>query len=201
MAKAIQDGTKTQTRRELKGGFLDDNEAKLIKSLLDNDQYQEAADKWGFILPYKIGQTLWIREPAKVIGVEGVGWQGAFWNDSEEFGYQYSSDGFCSSMEIPSRFKTIPKWLSNSQGVPNGCIKEMARTFIEIASMRIERLNEISHDDIYDEGFPMSWYSETNTNFRQWYVDLWESISGKNSFDGRWVLVIKFKVISKEETL
>lgn len=79
--------------------------------------------------------------------------------------------------------------------------KEYARLFLRVKDIRIERLNEISHNDVYAEGFDVSWYSETNTNFRQWYVDLWESIYGNDSFDNRYVWVIEFERISKEEAM
>ena len=57
-----------------------------------------------------------------------------------------------SNMKIPERFKHIPKWIEKSQGVPNGCIREMARIYIEITDISIESVQSISDEACLREG-------------------------------------------------
>lgn len=229
MVRAILDGRKTQTRREVKGGFLDDEEAVLIKGLLDRGQYDEATNDWGFILPYKIGEVIWVREPAKVIGsniydgsitfeYKADGKQITLRDDINRFIGNYTSS--------PKNWYFTKNWILKKQGIPNGCIREMARTFIRITNIRVERLNEISESDSEKEGIKYigggriadsedcfdvhfyygdlieNEYGYENEFFEyadEAFASLWESIYGNGSFDNRYVWVIEFEQISKEE--
>ncbi|MFW2308043.1 hypothetical protein, partial [Aliarcobacter butzleri] len=38
------------------------------------------------------------------------------------------------------------------KGVPNGCIKEMARIFLKVTNVRVERVKDISDKDCIKEG-------------------------------------------------
>lgn len=161
--------------------------------------------------PYKIGQVLWVREPAKVIGYDVQGDR-----NNIELKYEFLSDREVNTLhDIPERFievgdpRTLPKWIQNCQGIPNGCIKEMARTFIRVTNIRVERLNEISEEDAIKEGIERfkSGFKSYGNGFCEnticppieSFSRLWESINGKNSFDDRWVWVLEFELISKEE--
>lgn len=174
--------------------------------------------------PYKIGQVLWVREPARVIGV----------NDYQDVIYcKYLSDGEEVTVPYLDRWLnddglTVPKWAENCQGIPNGCIREMARTFIRVTNIRVERLNEISEGDAEREGikyvggvrigdsedcFEVMFYhgdliegeygyeNELFEYASDAFASLWESISGEDSFNNRWVWVIEFELISKEEAV
>ena len=100
-------------------------------------------EHWGFA-PYKVGRTYWGREPAKVTDHIINENSGAIY-------YQYSDSEDVNVINLPKKFRGS-KWVLNHQGVPNGCIKEMARNFYKIKSVRLELLQEISWEDAKKEG-------------------------------------------------
>ena len=186
MTKAILDGRKTQTRRVVGGGFLDEDEAFAITHLFKAKRYKEAKDSFGFEAPMKAGQTIWVREPAKVI----------YYDDLKmTMQYQYSANDESGSICIPDRFikmshcatNICPKWIENCQGIPNGCIKEMARIFLKVTNVRVERLQDITKYDIQKEGainqvnlidtFALD-YEKESENYKRW-ITIWNSTAPK----------------------
>jgi len=198
MALATQQGIKTQTRRV----------ASPTAELVYRCAFATPS------APYKIGEVIWVREPVRVEHhtLANVGFLMA---------YRYLSDTTLKTMRVPERFKKLPKWIEKEQGIPNGCIREMARTFIRVTDIRVERLNEISEEDCLREGirelskdgvvhkycvYDHKDYSSTPwtdmvRNPKEAFCALWESINGKNSFDNRYVFVIELELISKEEAI
>ena len=160
MVKAILDGRKTQTRRviPLKNndliftGFVVSSTAKNREGYCAFGKNKE--QDLEFIKPkYKVGDVLYVREPTRIIEYTPVGNYGGIWNDCDSARYEYLSDGEIGTLlEIPERFNVIPKWIKNCQGVPNGCLKEMARIFLKVTNVRVERLQDISDDDCIKEG-------------------------------------------------
>lgn len=99
---------------------------------------------------HKVGDILWVREPAKVLSVYG-----------RTMNIKYLADNQKVSLTIPPRFYNAwagcsvieySKWISLCQGIPNGCIKELARIFLRVTKARVERLQNISEEDILKEG-------------------------------------------------
>ena len=156
MTKAILDGSKVQTRRVIKSvkdcgvefkkfkikentfnAFWEDkNKAKMFSQPIEDFILQEAK--------YQIGETIWVREPAKVISAIFDGTVQA----------EYLSDGERTYFKVDRFYKNgeLPKWIDEIQGIPNGCIKEMARIFLKITDVRVERLQDISDEDCLKEG-------------------------------------------------
>jgi len=142
MTKAILDGRKTQTRRvgiTASGKYIiDDN---LIKSYKLANQDILKCGK------YQKGDVVWVREPAKVVDyVES--------NITMKVEYV---DGEATTKDIPERFLNEDgyikaSWIKNMQGVPNGCIKEMARIFLKITDVSVKRLQDITIGNIINEG-------------------------------------------------
>lgn len=214
LAGSIQRGEKTQTRRIDKR--LPSGDVEVTTQFDEQGRCFVFFDGKCFPLKYRLGEVLWIREPAKIIEHAGV----TTWTADKipNITYEYLSDNSFNCIDIPSRFVPIPKWLINCQGIPNGCIREMARTFIRITNIRVERLNEISYEDALAEGIARDFdrgnewwlwknYStekfEFEYDFRpeESFGTLWESIYGNGSFDNRYVWVIEFEQISKEEAM
>jgi hypothetical protein len=77
----------------------------------------------------------------------------------------------------PSIF--MPRWAS--------------RLTLEITSVRVERLQDISRGDAIEEGCPFQNLA-AGPDPRRWYADLWESINGAGSWaKNPWVWAIEFK--------
>jgi len=90
----------------------------------------------------KVNDVFWLREPARVEDVFHNG-----------FSYEFLSDNYCDEISTPIRFDhESTRWIQHCQGIPNGCIKEMARHFYKVVSVHSERLQDISQEDILSEG-------------------------------------------------
>lgn len=169
MTKAILDGRKVQTRRVIKNPskFYKDKKDQAIRvepsntywykdrnyCIRDNDGGWMDFTLEDFIKHcggYQIGETIWVREPVQIM---------TNWNaENIDEVAQYKADGleFLVDSKNPEIYRkcytNYPKWFSNCQGMPNGCIKEMARIFLKITNVRVQRLQDISEEDCVKEG-------------------------------------------------
>jgi hypothetical protein len=88
--------------------------------------------------------------------------------------------------------------------------RQASRITLEIVSVRVERLQDISEDDAKAEGADFGFWhpeqgvfaeptdeeDEQNSCFRDGYAFLWESINGVGSWDlNPWVWVVEFKEV------
>jgi hypothetical protein len=201
MVRAILSGQKTQTRRVIKeqpevtekrlretGGWVEG----MTLSQLVNESWQS-----GFInvpCPHgKAGGRLWVRECWVPSGCEGEAYYHATAVD----------DGLFADEVAEIRWKPsihMPRWA--------------CRLVLEIVSVRVERLNEISKEDAIAEGIKphySGWWpystdyfhadGVTPANFhkdpRESFRSLWVSINGLDSWAANpWVWVIEFKRVS-----
>lgn len=214
LAGSIQRGKKTQTRRIDKR--LPSGDVEITTQFDEQGRCFVFFDGKCFHLNHRLGEVLWVREPATVVGTYGD-------NGIDSFKAQYLSDGKVSNFIDAEQFlkgDEYPEWITYCEGIPNGCVREMARTFIRITNIRAERLNEISEADAIKEGIRSfqrgvigyagnytftEYYSSDQEKSEPTAYDafaaLWESINGKNSFNNRWVPVYEFELISKEEAM
>lgn len=216
MTKAILDGRKVQTRRVIKVDPVHWDSPTLlepdscVKFHFSAGGCQNHSSTSHFEnSKYQIGKTIWVREPAKIIEFNEVGNYGGFYNDSESFVYEYVADGEVRYFgEIPERFKNTPKWIMNCQGIPNGCIKEMARIFLKITNVRVESLQDILFEDILLEGCnielkDMVMYDDskkkTSYSAYKWYRGLWNKTAPKGYKweDNPYVFVYEFERVER----
>ena len=150
MVKAILDGRKTQTRRviPLKNndliftGFVVSSTAKNREGYCAFGKNKEQVLE--FIKPeYKAGDVLYVREPVKVMSppVETC----------RKLTFKYLADNKTTDIYLDDNFDYSKKWIQRCQGVPNGCIKLMARIFVKVTNVRVERLQNISVRNIEKE--------------------------------------------------
>jgi hypothetical protein len=181
MVKAILDGSKTQTRRIIKpqptGPFLGLLERPLrssrgvpvLRAWFQNDPSpsQEITCPYG-----KPGDHLWVRETWS----QNAGGEVLYRADYGPESYEGGAKGWKPSIHMPRR---------------------ACRLVLEIVSVRVERLQDISMYDAMDEGVGKPRYAqfEQGSHLVGAFRDLWNEINGKRYpwSSNCWVWVIKFK--------
>lgn len=221
MVRAILDGTKTQTRRAFNTRWIEffslAERAGEVSDFLSTGVLQRYDP--AYILPHcPYGgpeEKLWVREehykfghwePEPGVKTKGGRMKWRFVPDSEDV-----------SFEAPETFRkgrhhkdpATPAWHKRlARFMP----RRYSRITLEIFSVRVERLQDISESDAQAEGcLPESWGGEKPmTCYQQWganegpmpslysyknaYRRLWESINGRGSWDANpWVWVVEFK--------
>lgn len=157
MVRALLAGTKTQTRRAMKGWPLE-----WVATGMFTREY--TADPANDACPYgKVGDRLWVRETWR----ERVPDQDGRTND-------YRADH--EPGEDPCGVRWVP-----SIHMP----RRASRLTLELTGVRIERLQEISEADAQAEGCiaPMYASDESTLSFAVAYRHLWEAINGAGTWD------------------
>ena len=213
MVKAILDGRKTQTRRVFSKTQIKyfDYAQKLGEMNSLDDLHK---NDFSYILQFskfKVDDLLWVREPAKVIEI----------NDYQDcFTFKYLADNKEETLSYLDKWEnkdgmTVPRWVENCQGVPNGCIKEMARIFLKVTNVRVERLQNISDEDCLKDGIenvtnynPIELHRKFDTfrfngccynSAKYAFKNIWNSTAkdGYKWEDNPYVFVYKFERIKK----
>lgn len=201
MVQAILDGRKTMTRRIVSGnpnnvtwnpivvnghgGWCDDH-GRPVKCRYGN-----------------VGDVLWVRETF----LSGYKMEdGSFVYDENDdkipvIFYKADGEGF-QWYSGDSDFPVENKPWKPSIHMP----KAVARIWLEVVNVRVERLHDISQEDAKAEGV---WYSDTDETYYNYltnefccdakcsFMTLWEKINGKDSWDANpWVWVVEYKVLS-----
>lgn len=178
MVRAILDGRKTQTRRVVKAEIPSwvkvwngHNGAEHF--FFDREEDDEAGMHWppydekGLLCPYgQPGDRLWVRE--------------SFSYYSHREGCWYWADGNIAAHDCERPIRPsihMPRWAS--------------RITLEVVSVRVERLQDISEQDAKAEGAePAECCHAHYHGFRK----LWESINGAGSWEANpWVWVVEFR--------
>ncbi|MCS3430052.1 hypothetical protein [Klebsiella sp. BIGb0407] len=190
MVRAILAGRKTQTRRVMK-----------VQPVLCGRFYEVYGTEWNegvkFVpaipghslsanCPFgSVGDRLWVREtwadaPASAIGLT-------------LYRANYPE-------HVPSHCDFIPA-AKNILWKPSIHMPRRAsRITLEITSVRVERLNDISQEDAQAEGMELTgWRPDSGGDFQTPYdsfVELWRSIYGAGSWlSNPWVWVIEFRAL------
>ena len=203
--KLILDGIKTQTRRVLKPQpdlGLDKFEqyhqievGKYHPSLVDKNGDMYPGDEifgaytddgeWGWKCPYgQVGDRLWVRETHKYFNSYMLG------DHREDVQIVEFKDGVCRDISEkldPDWWEThkLGKWRS-----ARFLHKWASRITLEITEVRVERVQEITFDDVYREGIPR-WLGS-----RPLFIKLWDSLNAKRGYGWEvnpWVWCISFK--------
>jgi hypothetical protein len=205
MVRAILAGTKTQTRRLVRHVPLGRAEwcPKVSTTGLAWVAYSEltgAAHEWGPHPAYAApGDRLWVRET---------------WAVSRVFDRTRPS-------EIPTNTRDIPvwwaadgiaeeSWMNRGRWRPSIHMPRWAsRLTLEVTSVRVERLQDISEEDAVAEGAAtpravksmrlMHGGSAEHADARVWFKHLWDEINGTRApwASNPWVWVVGFRVAAK----
>jgi hypothetical protein len=224
MVKALLEGRKTQTRRIAPISELDIKDhgdglvcwhvgfSKAIKGSFGSYSGGKfSADQARSIIasqynPYGIpGDRLWVRET----------WQpdaprDGTWPDVSFYGCKTAPLSL-----IPERYQNPENCLFRASWQGPDLIgwkpsifmpRWASRITLEIVSVRVEKLQNISQEDAIAEGAPPSHPSIDrisreygHTDFtRSWYAQLWEQINGAGSWEKNpFVWVVEFKIVGK----
>lgn len=145
-------------------------------------------DRWGDtvhrVYPrHQVGQRLWVRETWA--DCMKYGWTIAdarSWMHPTEVLYRADGhtaiDGWWPSIHMPRKF---------------------SRLVLEVTSVRLERLQDISEEDARAEGASLGMiYERESPSFRAGFHDIWISIHGPGSWDANpWVTAITFRRIDQ----
>jgi hypothetical protein len=178
MVRAILDGSKTQTRRVVKpqpekrgddGGYW--IPVKAVRSMVN---VRDTSGTIAEACPYGVpGTRLWVRETWRVFGGREYEYQ------QEPGSVVYRANDFTEKGDgwRPSIF--MPRWAS--------------RITLEVTAVRVERLQDISHQDALKEGvWPQ--FCEGHLGPINTFERAWNRINGKGSWDQNpFVWVIEFR--------
>lgn len=191
--RAILEGRKTQTRRVVK--YPVSIKQKSNAGTFNHDPMVSHKGSWwkpAEWSPYGVpGDRLWVREAFSYLldcdgDTCGVHKYHADCANPENTKYVFSPfDGEFSGVAGNTSWKTalfMPRWAS--------------RLTLEIVSIRVERVQEITHSDAVAEG--LTCYHENYQCAIDDYKDLWDSINAKRGYSWNsnpWVWVIEFKKV------
>jgi hypothetical protein len=239
MVRAILDGRKTQTRRVVKTVWDDHFEEPCQNSkgewFVCDNRPPDILNAYFLHCPYgQPGDRLWVRESWKISSfMEGdpISFQykdGTIKEENEragEFGNNYEewyekviiqSSDYLEKIKHPMDDEGIYHWEHGKSPLPWRPSIFMprwaSRILLEVVSVRVERVKDISENDAYSEGIRHIPKFVNNINFASWSDDvcsynyptakeafhgLWDSINGKKyPWDANpYVWVIEFKVV------
>jgi len=204
MVNATLDDRKTQTRRivKVKGGELcgwDFYKMMLnMKTLKNTALFCTKHSPFPLFIDYpygKVGDQLYVRETTEID------------EDTSDIVTlsKYSADGkpvLYSMCDDPEYNGSVAHWDYSRNVRPSIHMKRWAsRIQLEITDIRVERLNDISEEDVRKEGCEIRemWMFGADKNGRDKiariiFKTLWESINGKGSWDKNpWVWCVSFK--------
>ena len=218
MVKAILDGRKTQFRKHTGNYIAEDGryegfrnkDVELVNGIIEihTTLARKISSK------YKVGDVLWVREPVKVTKA---------CNDTLKMEFEYLSDGTKKIIDIPKKYLDEYDFIKNNCflaklnqlhydkayiGVPSGCLKEMARIFLKVTNVRVERLQDIEFCDVFKEGIELIQTDGSNKacgdrNLKAFnnFVNLWNSTvkDGYKWEDNPYVFVYEFERTVKED--
>lgn len=196
MVRAILEGRKTQTRRIVKPQpsqeLLDDYAEIRRERNVQKDDAEMLSEC--LLCPYGVpGDRLWVRETLRRHRYAGA-----------RGGWLYSADNV--QVALPQndpRVIEMRDWAVYKKGDSCPSIhmpRWASRITLEIADVRVERLQEISEADAEAEGLTCrdGLYATSGEVWqidpRKAYRDLWKSLHGEGSWAANtWVWVIEFK--------
>jgi hypothetical protein len=188
MVRAIIDGRKTQTRRPIDSLLFVEttNPDRVIEQ--SSPDFAAAAMQW-VRCPYGApGDRLWVRERARV----------SLHGRPGHVRLTYEADGASAVVPWPPRLRP-PRV---GQCVPNGVHREGARVFLDVTSIRAERVQDISEEDALAEGVNewlafelglLTRSSDSRPRPVKWFNALWDRVYPGSWERNDWVWCVAFR--------
>lgn len=214
MVRAILAGTKTQTRRIVKTDYTGDLESvSSAEEFAGTSPYPLAVDRSdacvyfrrpfacqvGIPKPWRVGDTLWVREAWQFAGFTEDGYpfityradgERKLHEDYPEEWVDKLTDTWAALSE-PENYD-IDKRAADRRWRPSIHLPRWAaRLMLRVADVRAERLQQITEPDARAEGWDLS----TKQPPVEWYRGLWDDINAARGFrwlENPWVWVVTF---------
>lgn len=201
MVNAIIDGRKTMTRRLVKPQPVESwgmpsqpdyfHPCIEVKGMNDPGPltFGSWTDDHHWKCPYEPGTTLWVKETFARLHDGLLQHLDPDPDNGEPF-----NNGWSTVYRVegePANWKHYGiHWKS-----PIFMPRKLSRITLEVKSVKVERLQDISRGDCMAEGCPFPNIAK-ETDPQRWYLELWESIHGKGAWEKNpFCWVIKFSVI------
>ncbi len=202
MVRAILDGRKTQTRRIMKLPIIHSDDERGTVSIASPDPDVWASAFVATYCPYgQPGDRLWVRETWRSGWSYGGDYQTVQYRATETAHVGDPDHAVCEVMVgkfgIPDN--TPHSIISGGKWKPSIHMPRWAsRITLEIVSVSVERLQDISKDDAIAEGVRPCGYGLNDGTAQRAFKSLWQSINGPESWDANpWVWVVEFKRIDQ----
>lgn len=196
MVRAILAGRKTQTRRKMKPQpSTVDDAGRWYRMKSGGESLMTSA----FRCPYgALGDLLWVREACwaeSTLDGDGVRYAADHaWRIIENT--PLASEHWCRLIQYGGN-DALDNQTNIGRRVPSIHMRRWAsRITLEVKSVRVERLQDISEDDARAEGWPGP---ITETGFPiasplAWFANVWTSINGAGAWEANpWVWVLSFE--------
>lgn len=145
MVQALLEGRKTVTRRKIKLDLgladTDKNDSSYLKIPDEYGDYHDAKD----LCKYQVGDILYVRETFRYVSIGEVGYEGECLWDDEVIQFKASEDEF--DKEYGDFIGEYDKWKPSIH-----MKKELARIFLKVTDVRVDRLQDITVEQIEKEG-------------------------------------------------
>lgn len=201
MVRAILEGRKTQTRRVIQAPRLHVTSAIML-GLMAIFRNQHTGMRQDIKGPCGVGDRLWVREAWCL----GPGYNGTRIKDAPRharvwYAADYPKSGYSDDYRGPGRGHPsihMPRWAS--------------RLTLIVEDVRVQRVQEITYDDIVAEGAKDPFSQETAAipgpaAYDAWeekaqyaFMDLWDSLNAKRGYgwdENPWVVAITFRTIQQ----
>ena len=192
MVRSILEGRKTVTRRVVKPQPPATAHIAKVRNDYGWSLWKDDPQKHYMKPPYQPGDILWVRETFRVDYLSNIIGSGRV---------RYKDGTYMNTRFSPGRYAMVrrahrkPGWRPN-ENMP----REAARIFLRVTGVRVERLDDMTTDDVFMEGvFPTSTFEHIRDRWHQ----VWNStIKPKDRITygweaNPWVWVIDFQRISK----
>lgn len=199
MVRAILDDSRTQLRRVMK------QQPTMVTAVGRPIFHDENNRRISPVCPYgQPGDRLWVRETFQLVFADGFEHVGATFPDyGTGYGYKCNYPATDGRVEFIDGDGRITDRVTPSIRMPRWA----SRILLEIVSVRVERLQDISEEDAKAEGIwrTVSGHFSYGDEYNPSYITavdafgaLWESINGADSWAANpWVWVVEFKPITK----
>jgi len=209
MVRAILNGSKTQTRRVLGGGWFDAGDGTFLHvkrgctHTIDDTENREGLLRW---CPYGVpGDRLYVRESWGIVNMRCLT---SVMPDQQQIAYRAGKqmgippkEGPCTLDRFTTEWRddfTPDRWRPSIH-MPHWA----SRLTLEVVNVRVERLNQITPADAIAEGIPPAANSVTidcdTPNPVHDFRSLWDSINLKRApwSSNPWVWAITFKPLAE----